>query len=127
MADNKMIGKRDLLLLLAVLLIGGIGMLLLFFRPAAENGTVEVTVDGAVYCSLPLSEDTRLDIDGYGGGTNRLVIENGSVYMEEASCPDGICVRHRRIEKNGENIICLPNRVVVTIRSREEGSVDAVA
>lgn len=127
MDKKKIVGRRDIVLLLLVLVIGGICVLVMALRPAAVNGIVEITVDGAVYQQLPLSEDADLMIEGYDGGENHLIIQNGTVHMESASCPDGICVRHHAITKDGENIICLPNRVVVTIHGGEEGSVDAVA
>ena len=127
MADKKIAGRRDILLLAIVLVIGGICMLIMALRPAAGDGIVEITVDGAVYQQMPLAQDAEVEIAGYSGGEHRLIIDGGVVHMESASCPDGICVRHRPISKDGESIICLPNRVVVTIYSKEEGSVDAVA
>lgn len=127
MGNKKVAGRRDIILLVVVLLIGGIFALMMALRPAAGSGIVEITVDGDVYQQLSLLEDASVEIDGYGGGKNHLVIADGVVHMESASCPDGICVRHRPITKDGESIICLPNRVVVTIHSTEEGSVDAVA
>lgn len=127
MDKKKIISRRDVVLLAVVLLIGGICLLALMLRPAAKTGMVEITVDGEVYQQLPLSENASVVIEGYGGGENHLVIENGAVHMKSATCPDGICVRHYAITKDGESIICLPNRVVVTIYGGEEGSVDAVA
>ena len=50
-----------------------------------------------------------------GKHRNRLVICDGKAYMETATCPDGICVAHRPIFRNGESIVCLPNRVVITV------------
>ena len=102
-------------------------MLILFLRPDAVDGEVEIAVSGTIVETLPLSEDTRLVISGANDGENILVIEDGKAYMESASCPDGICVRHTPISKDGESIICLPNQVVVTVRGGEKRDVDAVA
>ena len=59
------------------------------------------------------------------------MIENGSVVMEWADCPDQLCVNHRSISRDGESIICLPNRVVVSIEGtdgkNEENSLDGIA
>lgn len=46
---------------------------------------------------------------------NLLVITDGKVYMEAADCPDQICVRHKAIAADRENIICLPHRLVVEL------------
>ena len=127
MEKKRWIGKRDLWLLVILLAAGGIGMLILFLRPDTVDGEVEIAVSGTIVDTLPLSEDTRLVISGANDGENILVIEDGKAYMESASCPDGICVRHTPISKDGESIICLPNQVVVTVRGGEKRDVDAVA
>ena len=127
MEKKKTFGRRDLILLLVVVAIGLAGILFLYTRPAAADGEVEVSVDGEVVMTLPLSEDTKVTISGFDGGENLLVISDGKAEIESASCPDGVCVRHYAISRDGESIICLPNRVVVTIRGGEKGEVDAIA
>lgn len=127
MEKRKLIGRRDLVLLAVFLVIGLILLAWWQFRPAAAGGIAEVAVDGEVVAELPLSEDAEMVIEGYGGGENTLVIRDGEADIISASCPDGVCVRHRAVSRDGESIICLPNRVVVTIRGGEEGDVDGVA
>ncbi len=98
------------------------------FRSSGD--TVKVTVDGKLYGTYSLSQTITEDIKS--GETdnqlNRLVISDGKAYMETASCPDGICVAHRPIFRNGESIVCLPNRVVITvITDNSTDSLDIVA
>ena len=45
-----------------------------------------------------------------------LIIKDGEVYMQEADCPNQICVHHSPISHKGETIVCLPNRVIIEIR-----------
>ena len=82
----------------------------------------EVTIDGEVFGSWPLSEDRTVEI----GDGNRLVIEDGKADMVWADCPDKLCVNQKAISREGESIICLPNKVVVSIVGGEEREVDAV-
>ena len=77
---------------------------------------VKVTVDGKVYGMYSLAKDREVEIKTENG-YNILVIENGKAYVKDASCPDGICSSHRPIQYSGASIICLPNRVVVSIES----------
>ena len=49
--------------------------------------------------------------------SNTLVIKDEMADMIFADCPDQICVKHAPISNVGETIICLPNKVVVTIES----------
>ncbi len=54
----------------------------------------------------------ELDIDGH----NKVVIADGEVWMEEADCPDKLCISQGKISRSGQTIICLPNKVMVTIK-----------
>ena len=58
---------------------------------------------------------------------NKVLIKDRKVRMEDADCPDQICVNHRAISRDGESIICLPNQTIVTIRGGEEPEVDEIA
>ena len=55
------------------------------------------------------------DIHTGKDGLNRLVIKDGKAWVETASCPDGICAAHKPIHREGESIVCLPNKVVITV------------
>ena len=114
--------KADLLLLAAALVFGAVLAAVLLLC-ASGGGTVQVRVAGAVTAAYPLDRDASYTITGANGGTNLLVIEDGAARIEEASCPDGVCVHTGRIRRNGQSIVCLPNQVVVEIVSdMENGS-----
>ena len=57
---------------------------------------------------------------------NKIKIADGKVWVTEASCPDKLCVKQGKIDKDGQSIICLPNKVVVKIVSDKTNDVDAV-
>ena len=120
MKQNKSVGRRrfrnDLFLVCAILLVAGIGILYLFVFRESGN-TVVVKVDGKIYGRYLLSENATIDVRSGEDGmeSNVIVIENGKVYVKSATCPDGICVGHRPVFRDGESIICLPNRVVITV------------
>ena len=108
--------RNDIILIGFLLLIATIGILYLFiFR--SKGDTVKVTVDGKIYGTYSLNDDITEDI--YSGKNNeyhnRLVIDDGKAYIETATCPDGICVDHAPIFRDGESIVCLPQRVVITV------------
>lgn len=55
------------------------------------------------------------------GDTNTIRVENGVVTMIDANCPDLVCVTaFPPIAKNGEQIICLPHKLVVEIQGGEK-------
>ena len=94
------------------------GLCLFLFR--ADGDTVTVTVDGAVYGIYPLDEDITVEISS-DYGTNVLVIKDGLAFVEAATCPDKICVSHKPILRDGETVVCLPNRVVISVSSTKDG------
>ena len=118
--------RNDIIFILCILFVAAIGMLYLFvFR--SQGDTVKVTVNGEIYGTYLLSEDITEDIRTGDNGEylNRLVIKDGKAYMETATCPDGICVDHAPIFRDGESIVCLPQRVVVTVVTNQD-NVDIV-
>ena len=108
---------RNDLIFIAVLLVLVILAGLAFLLLRGEGDTVTVTVDGRVYGTYPLSEDLTLDIrtGREGEELNRLIIRGGEAFVETATCPDGICAAHKPISREGESIICLPHKVVITV------------
>lgn len=113
--------RNDLLLIAALALVCILGSVYLFvFRQTGDM--VQITIDGELYGTYSLSEDRVEEIRTGENGShhNRLVIRDGKAVMESASCPDGICVAHRPIFRVGESIVCLPNRVVITVIGAED-------
>lgn len=117
---------RNDLILIAVLLLVVAGAALILFLSRTPGDTVVVTVDGQLWGEYSLSEDRTVEIKN-GDGYNLLVIEGGKAYVRQASCPDGICSSHRPISHNGESIICLPNKVVIEIRSSGSDQPDIIS
>ena len=113
-------------------LIGGVALLAavslgLLYGNRQEGARVVVEVDGSETASYPLTEDRTVVLEGWNGGTNLLVIRDGAATVTEASCPDQLCVHQGTIRYSGQTIVCLPNRVVVTVEDGEEAPVDGVA
>ena len=110
---KKIIGRTDILILVSLVATSVIALLLLGYFLGDKGKTVIVTVDGEEYATLPLDEDTTLEVKTERG-YNLVVVEDGRVYVKEADCPDKLCV------KSGEatelkTVVCLPNRVTVSI------------
>ena len=118
--------RRHDILFIAVLLFLCAAAALGLYVFREDGDTVTVSIDGQRYAEYPLTEDRVVELIS-DGGFNRLVIEDGYAYVEEASCPDGICSSHRPISHNGESIICLPNKVVIEIHRREQNQPDIIS
>ena len=120
--------KKQDIVLLAVMLAGVLllGAFLMLTRKSGAE--VIVKVAGKQVATFSMNKNTKYTIHGVNGGTNELIIEDGQVWLEEASCPDKLCVHQGKMQYSGQSIICLPNKVSVTIQDENDtNGVDVVA
>lgn len=119
--------KNDILLTAGILLLALLCFCGYRFFYHQNGAYVEVTVNGKLTNTLPLDKDTTLTIKGSNHGTNILKIKNGIASITDADCPDKLCVKQKAISKEGETLVCLPHKVVVSISSDEKNKLDGVA
>ncbi len=123
--------KRDIIFIGVLLVVALIAFFVVDKFIKKDGNKVVIKVDGEIVKIVNLTDTNNIIVNGYDGGTNTVVIENGTVYMTEADCPDKICVNTGKISKIGETIVCLPHRVVVEIQgevsqSDSDDSIDSV-
>ena len=115
--------RLDIIVIAAILLVSLIFLGILTFTK--KDGTfVVVEIDGIAVAKYPL------DIDGVftlNNGSNVLVIEDGAAYLNYSNCPDHVCENMGKIRFVGETIVCLPNRVTVTVVGDTEDGVDLIS
>ena len=120
--------KADFILIAVTVAVAGILLVLLYGANGASGAYVQIEIDGKVTETLPLDTDTAYEINTDGGGRNLLIIEDGRAVVTEANCPEGICKNHSAIYRNGQSIICLPHRVVITVvNEADDNGIDAAA
>lgn len=126
--DNKVRLKRDIILVLSMVIIAAAAFLIINFAVKKDGSYAVIKVDGKVIKTLDLnSGETTIEVNGYQGGVNKVVINDGKVSMTDADCPDELCVKTGKISRVGETIVCLPHRVVVEIKgSQYDDSIDSV-
>ncbi|MDT8902269.1 NusG domain II-containing protein [Anaeroselena agilis] len=119
-ADKWLIG------ILLAAAAGGIGLNLALL---STTGAQEARVyrEGKLVRSIRLRagyhEELRL---GGAERYNLVVADNGRVKIAAADCPDQLCVRTGWVSVAPQQIVCLPNRVVVKIVSTEPPDVDDI-
>ena len=119
------LGKYRLdIVLIAVLLLLSLSFLLITRFNKREGAVALVEVDGAVVGRYPLSVDGVFVLNG---GTNVLIIEEGTARLVESHCPDRTCELTGRVRYVGQTIVCLPNRLSVTVTGDTQNGVDFVS
>jgi len=115
-----------------MILLGGIVLVSVFIVliiGQVSASYAHIYHDGKLTDTVNISAITnpfKITVEG-GSGNNIIEIEQGRIRMLSADCPDGTCVRQGWISGGVFPIVCLPNRVVITLVGGENRSgVDAV-
>ncbi len=102
----------DQVLIICVLL--GIVSVIPFLRGEPNGRWAILRLEGKVIERLELHKDRKLTIQGPLGETV-LEVQQGRLRVLRSPGPQQICVRQGWIQKPGEALICLPNRISVEI------------
>ncbi len=117
---------RDVLLILAILSLSGWAIAYLQFGAGGAGAAdldAMVYEEGRLVGRLRMDDHRELSLrDG------RMIIEAdpGGVRVAKSDCPRQICVAAGWAKTPGQVITCVPNRVLVKVRSRSGGFLDAV-
>ena len=111
----------DKVLSFSLLLISLFAVVFQGFYPSDENGRkIVITVDGEVYGEYDFSDEERIIEIKTDYGENIVVIDKDSVWVNEADCPDKLDVKSGKIQKPGQMIVCLPNKMMIEISADKE-------
>lgn len=111
-------------IVIASIILAAIALVAISHFTAPNGAYVEVSVGGNTVGKYPLGTNGVYVI---GGGTNTLTVKNGEAYMSYSSCPDHVCEKTGRVSRVGQTIICLPNRISITVVGESDGYVDFVS
>ncbi len=109
-----MLKKSDVVLGVAILLLCVTALVIFpFIKPTGK--TVIVSQNGAITHRLPLNQDFTLKLEH-----NTVTVYDGKAFMQSSDCENQICVKTPGINRDGEQIICLPNRVILEVSDSED-------
>ena len=108
--------KKDIIIIALALLAALALYLVSQVSLGAEASVVVVTVDGKEVLRKPLAMENRYEIAQDDGSINVIRVEDGAVFMEEANCRDGLCIRQGKMRNGAKTIVCLPHKVVVQLK-----------
>ena len=96
----------------------------LLLHPRDAGSKAEIQLDGRLIGTYELSADTEFTVTN-GDHVNTVLISGGEISVISANCPDQYCVNHAPARYDGECIVCLPARLVITVKGGEEAPIDA--
>ena len=116
---------------LAALVVAAAAVILLIvLRPEGGNFlTASVVLEGetiATYDLSTLAGPVELEVDGAAYPLT-VRAEPGRICIAESSCPGKDCVHTGWISRAGGQIICLPNRLVISLTGGASEDIDAIS
>ena len=108
--------KYDIIFFVVVGIILFFLLIAYFFLTRSNGYTCEIKKDNKIYGEYNLDKDREINIKENGKVINVIVIKNKKVYMKKSDCPDKLCEKMGKISHVGETIVCLPNKIIITIK-----------
>ena len=122
--------KNDLLLVAFLLILAGAIYIFLLPKAGAGDYSYEIRRDAAVLHTVKVSElktNTKFHITTEHGKVIVDLDPAGGASIIASPCPDKLCIHQGHINKIGQTVLCLPEKVLVTVTgTRKEGEPDAV-
>ncbi len=117
-------GDRILLFIVISLIV--ISSLIYFTNiNKAKNKTVVIKSDGKIVKEIPLTTNINKEIIVKSKeGHLTVEIKNDKVRVINSTCKDKLCIKEGWIDRIGESITCLPNRISITIIGNGENKID---
>jgi len=90
------------------------------------SGTkVRIQTDHRLYAQFRLDEDQTIQVPGALGETT-VHVQAGGVRVIASPCPGKDCMHSGKIRRSGQMIVCVPNRVVISIQGTETSALDMI-
>ncbi len=119
----KRISNRTLAIIFGAVLVLSLAWLAVIKFVPQEKLIAEISADGKLLYTIDLNKVTqsyKIELPH-----NTVFVEHGRISMQDAGCPDKLCVKQGPISSGAFPIVCLPNKVIIRITSKN--GVDAVA
>lgn len=120
---KRSITKGDIILIVSLIVIS-LAMFISSFSQS-ESLIAEIYVDGEKAHSIALEEVT----ESYTINENycQLLIEKDGVSFAFSNCGDQLCVKKGKLKRQGDTMACVPEKVVVVLKSDKQNKIDGVA
>lgn len=105
------------IIVVAVILICTLSVVALFTNNGAQYAVIYVNGTEFGRYSLYNNDEQIIEVSTEYGN-NTVVIFGQKVWVSETDCKDRVEINAGSIEKAGQSLVCLPNRLVVTVEGR---------
>ncbi len=106
----------DIILIILVILIA---TTMIIFNKKEDSDQALVYYENDLVLKIDLNQNKEYDVEGYNGNVH-IVVMNKKIKVEEENSPKHICSKQGFISSSNETIVCLPNKIVIKIESKDK-------
>ena len=119
----KSITKGDIILVVMLIIVSV--MLFVFSFGGNDSLVAEIYVGGEKAHSIALNEVE----ESYTLNENycQLLVEKDGVSFVFSNCGDQLCVKRGKLKNQGDTMACVPEKIVVVLKSDSKDIIDGVA
>lgn len=121
--------KIVLTLIMFLVLISGIGTLIYKQHIKSTHNYAVIKIDGKIIQTIDLTavkSQKKWKVYPKTGEYNLIEVLPGKIRIEDANCPNKICVKEGWISQAGQILVCLPHKLMINIEGNNN-TVNSVA
>lgn len=119
--------RNDIILILIILLAVGAYFGITKYNESKEGELkAEIYVNKKLYETVSLNEEKTITIN-QDGKINVVHVHDGGVEIEDANCPDDVCVKTGFVNTKSRGIVCIPHKVQVKIVGGDGDTIDIMS
>jgi len=119
--------KLDLILIALILIFSTLSIFWISadqIRQPLQSKSAIIYQENVKVKEIDLSKDGIISILN---GKMQIEVDKGKIRVLDSDCPNHNCVKMGWIQNKGQTIVCVPNRVLIEIKSEEPQLLDAVS
>lgn len=120
--------KGDIVIILLVISLSLVLVSINFMNNRSSNHNLKAIIyyNGHIYKEVKLSEEQEFEVIT-DIGRNLVKVHDNGIEIIEADCETQVCVETKIANKNGQMIVCLPNKIVIKVIGGEEDELDGIS
>ena len=120
----QLLTKGDKILASSLILLSMLSFTIL--KAVSQPGQIAVIkVENLQNFSKNLNRDEKFSTSGHIGETSIEIVDK-AIRVVSSDCPQKLCVRQGSIKHTGEIIVCVPNKLTISIEGRRKNKFDAI-
>lgn len=122
--------KGDIIIVLILVIAFGVWTYNNYIANKSPIDNLVIEVNGDVYKKIPVAElknEQLIHIDLANNKHIDIAANSSGAWVQDVDCPDKLCQKTGVINKIGQNIVCLPNKVSIYYEGKQKQEVDNVS